>query len=79
MKTYQQSWQEKLVDEMGLVVALSGESRFEAMKSLRLKIHQLSPAQQIEIKAILKQRFTPTNGEDGCQSATRAVKIITKP
>lgn len=71
-------WKEVFVDHMGLIVALGGERRFEEMRKLRLAINELPVDKQAEVKECLRQRFTPTNGDDGCESATRAVRIVSK-
>lgn len=75
---YKRGWIAHCVDHMGLIVALSGERRFEEMRKLNEKLMTLTPERRAQIKEILRQRFTPTNGQDGCQSAMAAVKEITK-
>lgn len=73
----EQPWKEAFVDRMGLIVALSGDERHAKMRELVLDISRLSGPLQAEVKETLRTRFTPTNGEDGCRSASEAVRAIT--
>lgn len=73
----QQPWKEVFVDRMGLIVALSGQRRMEAMSALVSDIRALPAGKAVEVKECLRLRFTPTNGGNGCQSATEAVKAVT--
>lgn len=75
---YERDWKEDWIDRMGLIVALSGEERFEALRKFKADMNwKLRPHEQIELKETLRMRFTPTNGKEGCQSATAAVKEAT--
>lgn len=69
-------WKEPWVDRMGLVVALSGEDRFTHLQRLKRDMAPLAPEQQAELRECFRQRFTPSNGADGCQSATQAVREV---
>lgn len=71
-------WKEAWVDEMGLIVALSGTQRFERVDRFNVKMKLLSTEQREELKECLRQRFTPTNGKDGCQEATESVQLVIK-
>lgn len=71
---FQRPWKEEFVDHMGLVVALSGNRRFSELKKLKERIDALPDNQREEIKQAIRQRFTPTNGTDGCCGAMAAVK-----
>lgn len=73
----ERDWKEEWIDEMGLIVALSGKERFTKLSIFRIKMRALlSPVDQDALKEALRQRFTPTNGMDGCQEATAAVKEV---
>lgn len=75
MMMEQRDWKEFWVDEMGLIVALDGNKRFELMADFKLRmVFELSPNEQSELKDCLRKRFTPSNGDNGCQSATQAVR-----
>ena len=70
----QRDWKEAYVDQMGLIVALSGKPRFEMLEAFKLRMFvELTAEQCAELKECLRQRFTPSGGKDGCQSATDAV------
>lgn len=74
----ERDWKEAWVDEMGLIVALSGEDRFFRLNKLKFRMgRELSEQEVHQLRACLRQRFTPTNGQHGCQEATSAVKEIT--
>jgi hypothetical protein len=77
MIALERDWKEEWVDRMGLIVCLSGSLRFDALREFKRDMgFKLSNAQIQELKACLKARFTPTNGEDGCQSGTSAVREV---
>jgi len=63
---------------MGLIVALSGAERFATLLQFKADMATLTTDQQTALKEALRQRFTPNNSADGCQSATLAVKEATK-
>lgn len=67
-------WKEQWIDQMGLIVALSGDERFRKLAEFKTKMRDLSLPDQVALKEAIRQRFTPTNGQDGCQSATEAVR-----
>lgn len=72
-----QNWKEPWIDQMGLIVALSGEERFIMLARFKYRMAmELSTFDQAELRVAIRQRFTPSNGEDGCQSAMSAVKEI---
>jgi hypothetical protein len=74
---WQRDWKESWVDQMGLIVALGGKQRFEALDAFKLKMFvTLTPEAIAELRECLRQRFTPTNGGNGCASATAAVKEV---
>lgn len=74
---YEKDWREIWVDRMGLIVALSGAERFDSLNKMKKDMAEnLNPDQINIVKDVIRQRFTPTNGENGCQSATQAVKEI---
>lgn len=59
---FKRDWKEAWVDEMGLVVALSGKARFEAMDAFKLKMFvTLTPEAIAELRECLRQRFTPSS------------------
>lgn len=70
-------WKEKYIDRMGLIVALSGEPRFQQLSLLKADMALLSSEMQQELKSALRQRFAPSGGTDGCQSAMNAVTSAT--
>lgn len=69
-------WIEHYIDHMGLVVALSGVERFAEMKRLKDRIALLEVSKASEVREAIRLRFTPTNGQDGCQSGTAAVRDV---
>lgn len=70
-------WKEEWIDEMGLIVALSGYDRFIRLGIFKLAVkHTLTEKQRGELKLAIKNRFTPTNGQDGCKSGMEAVKEV---
>jgi hypothetical protein len=73
---YQQDWKEPWIDRMGLIVALSGSERFLRLSKLKTDMAGLSPAMQAELRAAIRERFTPSNGRDGCQSAMQSVRSV---
>lgn len=77
MERFVRDWKEPFVDEMGLIVALSGQERFAKLAEFKRKAATLSEHDQRLLKECLRQRFTPTNGNDGCASATDAVRQVT--
>lgn len=71
-------WKEGWIDQMGLIVALGGEHRFNKLRQFKDDMARyLTPEERSELKEALRQRFTPTNGQDGCSSAMEAVKDVT--
>lgn len=73
----ERDWKEFWVDDMGLIVALSGEARFERLRKFKALMQRLTEAEQRELGDCLRQRFTPSNGDSGCQEATSSVKEVT--
>lgn len=74
----ERDWKEAWVDRMGLIVCLDGKERFAALDQFKRDMgFMLSNSQIAELKACIRDRFTPTNGGNGCQSATASVKAIT--
>lgn len=72
-------WRETWVDEMGLIVALSSDARFQKLSVFKQKMaKELTVEQQAQLRICLRQRFTPSNGQNGCQGATAAVKGVTQ-
>lgn len=69
-----QDWKENWIDQMGLIVALSGAERFRKLEVFMVEMRLLSAPELAELKEALRQRFTPSNGQDGCQGATEAVR-----
>lgn len=69
-------WKEVYVDRMGLIVALSGEDRFQKLTELKRDMVKLPQALQMELMECLRQRFTPSNSDCGCQSATKSVRLV---
>lgn len=70
-------WREIWIDRMGLIVALAGEERFRQLRAFKADMASLlSPAQCDQLHQALTARFTPTNGQNGCQSATAAVRAV---
>jgi len=70
-------WKEEYIDEMGLIVALSGIERYARLAVFKLSIkHQLTKDEQHQLRFAIKNRFTPTNGQDGCRSGMEAVKEV---
>ncbi len=60
--TFVRDWKEAWVDEMGLVIALSGKARFEAMDAFKLRMFvTLTPEAIVELRECLRQRFTPSS------------------
>lgn len=76
---FQRDWKEEWVDRMGLIVALSGEHRFERLDSLKKDMKQLSEDKVKELKYCFKQRFTPSHSAgdiyEGCETATKSVEM----
>jgi len=73
--TIERDWRELWVDRMGLIVALSGKERFDMLEAFKLRMFvELTLAEQEQLRECLRQRFTPSNGNDGCQSATESVR-----
>lgn len=70
------NWKETFVDRMGLIVVLSGQQRLEKLAALKSDIDKLSPKEQQEVRECLRMRFTPSNGEDGCDSAMNALNSV---
>lgn len=71
-------WKEDWVDRMGLIVALSGEARFQCLVLFKLDMAtKLSEAECRELRVCLRKRFMPTNGQDGCQEAVKSVREAT--
>lgn len=75
--TIVRDWKEEWVDRMGLIVALSGVERFQKLSEFKRLAATLSATHRDELNECLRQRFTPTNGEDGCKSGTTAVREAT--
>lgn len=73
--TWNRDWKEAYVDQMGLIVALSGKDRFVQMEFLKERMRELPESQQVELKECLRQRFTPSGSHTGCKSATEAVEL----
>jgi hypothetical protein len=73
---YERDWKEPYVDRMGLIVALSGQHRFQKLSELKKDMSSLPASQQSELKECLRQRFTPTNGQDGCSEAMASMRSI---
>lgn len=71
-------WKEVWIDQMGLIVALSGEERYARLRDFKKQLALLSDKDFHALNKAIKERFTPSNGEDGCQSATEAVKEACK-
>lgn len=76
MNTYERDWKELWIDQMGLIVCLSGEDRFQRMREFKAFMALLSQEKQAELKEAIRMRFTPSNGQDGCQTAMRSVKEV---
>ena len=54
-------WREPWIDQMGLILTLSGRPRFVMMEAFKLKmLVELTPEQWIDLKEALRQRFTPS-------------------
>lgn len=54
-------WKEHWVDRMGLIVALHGKARFDALDAFKLKMFvELTVDEQAQLRACLRQRFTPS-------------------
>jgi hypothetical protein len=71
----ERDWREPWVDRMGLIVALSGKKRFDMLADFKRRmLSELTPSECDALRECLRQRFTPSNGSDGCQSATEAVR-----
>lgn len=73
----ERDWKEEWVDRMGLIVTLSGEDRFAALEKFKSDMVKLGKGDRWSLQDCLRHRFTPSNGQDGCQSATDAVKEAT--
>lgn len=69
-------WKENYVDFMGLIVAQSGEERFKNLKLLKLAMDLLTDEDKAAVKETLRQRFTPSNGQDGCEEAMDSMRTI---
>lgn len=74
VSTFVRDWKEAYIDHMGLIVALSGERRMDEMRLFKRNMERLTLKQQGELRLALALRFTPTNGQDGCQSGMQAVR-----
>ena len=77
---FERDWKERWIDEMGLIVALSGEVRFSTLASFKNRMRTLPQADQESLRIALKQRFTPssysTNNPsfNGCREGTVSVE-----
>lgn len=73
-----QDWMEPWIDQMGWIVALSGEARFRNLEEFKKQMRtRLTKEGQVTLKEAIRQRFTPTNGQDGCRGAIEAVREAT--
>jgi hypothetical protein len=55
-------WKEAWVDQMGLIVALSGANRFDLLNQFKAAMmSRLSSEQRDELVECLRQRFTPSS------------------
>ena len=70
-------WKEVWIDKMGLIVALSGEQRFAKIEDFKASLALLSADDQAAVKQAMRQRFTPSNGQDGCSEATASITEAT--
>lgn len=68
------NWIEDWIDEMGLIVALSGNERFNKIAKFKCARKFLSEKGQQKLDEAIRKRFTPSNGEDGCKTAMDSVK-----
>lgn len=76
--TFTRDWKEEWIDRMGLIVVLGGKERFEHLNRLKFDMTTKLNCREItELKEAIRMRFTPTNGQDGCQSGIQAVKEAT--
>lgn len=71
-------WKESYVDQMALIVTLSGEERFKRLTAFKAQTQLLEKQDQAELSECIRLRFTPSNGQDGCQSATDSVNSVIK-
>ena len=78
MPKFCRDWKESWVDQMGLIVALSGAERFSKLTQFKIRMKELAPESQKELMETLRMRFTPTNGDNGCREATSAVREALK-
>lgn len=70
-------WKESWIDEMAIIDKLQGKAKVERLSNFKRVMALLPKLEQLQLKEALRQRFTPSNGQDGCQSATAAVKDVT--
>lgn len=78
--SFERDWKEAWVDRMGLIVCLNGSLRFDAIREFKRDMgFFLSNDQISELKECLRKRFTPSNGENGCQSGTDSVRQVVSP
>lgn len=77
-KPFIRDWKEAWIDRMGLIVALGGGHRFNELAQFKRDMSAMSEREQAELKEAIRQRFTPTNGENGCQSGTEAIRKVVK-
>lgn len=71
-----QDWMEPWIDQMGLIVALSAPERFERFAMFKYNMAKLRKRDRIALKEAIRLRFTPSNGVDGCESGTEAVREV---
>lgn len=70
-------WREKWVDEMGLIVTLSGEDRYFRLNQLKFRMgRDLTEQEVYQLRQCLRERFTPSNGQDGCKEAMDSMRTI---
>lgn len=79
----ERDWKEAWIDEMGLIVALSGEDRFRRLSAFKARCLLLAPTYKAELSAALKQRFMPSSypenpPADGCRSGMDAINAVTQ-
>ncbi len=69
---------EIFVDKMGLIVCLSGEARFAKIREFKKELAAYPLQERLFISEAIRKRFTPTNGQDGCESGMASVKEATE-
>lgn len=78
---FERDWKESWIDRMGLIVALSGNDRYVAIRRFKEDMATLESMAEVEaLREAIRQRFTPSSyagdERDGCKSAMAAVKEV---